>query len=528
MARSFDKRRHESGPSYGPGDHRSLRGAKRGPYGRLEPGDDVEVVREIERIWWALRNARLVRGGGGCCPGDNGPGPVVTRRGFESLLEEFGGVSLWYRLNETPHDEGADGAYTEAGVVPNQGPAWPGVTDDLSQNGLSASTLDAEQPTLDPGDPPPYGPDERDGWAFLHDWTGNTTIDSGAHYLAASDLLTSLGGAVRCDWPLADATQESDAAPYSAGVEDEWTTFGWIKFDGTGTGDYDAHCWGSWQQGFGSAVNRNWSVRVNKTTGKVTFKVITATSLTLDGPQLNPDEWYFVSVTWDGATMSLYVNGVLVDSAAFADFSYSSGTFTTFKVAWSTDTFGVDAEDVPFLGSLAEIAVIQKCYTPDQIAALFGAFGNSESGTASGGMSGIYIDDHSIAPTKLLPGTERQVLMTQDGDAEWVQARGYHVLRSTVAKTGTYTATVDDDVILCSASLGAFTVNLPAAADSAGRQYTIKKTDNSANAVTIDGTGSEKIDGQNTQALGSQYESVTIVCDGAAWHVVSWFAGTPL
>jgi len=46
MARSTDKRKGKPLPSE--------RGVKRQTYGRLIPGDDVEIVREIERIWSAL------------------------------------------------------------------------------------------------------------------------------------------------------------------------------------------------------------------------------------------------------------------------------------------------------------------------------------------------------------------------------------------------------------------------------------------------------------------------------------------
>lgn len=91
-----------------------------------------------------------------------------------------------------------------------------------------------------------------------------------------------------------------------------------------------------------------------------------------------------------------------------------------------------------------------------------------------------------------------------------------------------YTAVVADDVILCNATGGAMTVNLPAASGKAGKKLTIKKTDVSANAVTIDGNASETIDGATTQSIGSQWEAVTIVCDGTNWQIVAWYAGTPL
>lgn len=77
-----------------------------------------------------------------------------------------------------------------------------------------------------------------------------------------------------------------------------------------------------------------------------------------------------------------------------------------------------------------------------------------------------------------------------------------------------------ESVMLCNATSNAITINLPAAASSAGRIYNIKKTDSSANTVTIDANASETIDGALTYVATVQYESVTIVCDGANWFII--------
>lgn len=83
-----------------------------------------------------------------------------------------------------------------------------------------------------------------------------------------------------------------------------------------------------------------------------------------------------------------------------------------------------------------------------------------------------------------------------------------------------YTADLDDEIILCNATSGAFSVTLPAVAVSEGKTFTMKKIDSSANAVTIDGSGSETIDGETTQTLDSQHSSMSIYCDGSAWYMV--------
>lgn len=93
-------------------------------------------------------------------------------------------------------------------------------------------------------------------------------------------------------------------------------------------------------------------------------------------------------------------------------------------------------------------------------------------------------------------------------------------LQAIVSKTAAYTATATDDVILGDASGGAFTVTLPTAVGIPGKRYTIKRT-SSSNNVTVDGDGSETIDGATTKALATQYAAIVVVSDGTGWHIVS-------
>jgi hypothetical protein len=78
----------------------------------------------------------------------------------------------------------------------------------------------------------------------------------------------------------------------------------------------------------------------------------------------------------------------------------------------------------------------------------------------------------------------------------------------------------DDDIVLVDASGGAVTITLPAASGAQHKVYTIKKTDSSANAVTIDGDATETIDGSETQTLSGQYDALTMACDGTGWHII--------
>lgn len=92
--------------------------------------------------------------------------------------------------------------------------------------------------------------------------------------------------------------------------------------------------------------------------------------------------------------------------------------------------------------------------------------------------------------------------------------------RPVAAKTTHYTAAAYDSILLVSAAAGAVIITLPTAVANKGKEFTIKKTDNSANAVTIDGNGAETIDGDATRALALQYESLDIISDNANWMII--------
>lgn len=114
---------------------------------------------------------------------------------------------------------------------------------------------------------------------------------------------------------------------------------------------------------------------------------------------------------------------------------------------------------------------------------------------------------------------------TDPGDAvNRGQLDGKQVAEDTTVKTSAYTVTTADNqsTILCGATSAAFTVTLPAAATAGdGFVVTIKKTDPSTNAVTIEGSGSELIDGASTFTVSLLGQAVTLICDGSNWRIKS-------
>jgi hypothetical protein len=48
----------------------------------------------------------------------------------------------------------------------------------------------------------------------------------------------------------------------------------------------------------------------------------------------------------------------------------------------------------------------------------------------------------------------------------------------------------------------------------------VKKTNSGTNALIVDGSGSDLIDGALTATIYRQYESITLISDNTNWHIV--------
>lgn len=113
--------------------------------------------------------------------------------------------------------------------------------------------------------------------------------------------------------------------------------------------------------------------------------------------------------------------------------------------------------------------------------------------------------------TWALLGTNAWIWMESDGTNWRVIGRGGLNIN---AKTATYTVVFSDDII-CVTS-GTFTVTLPTAVGCRGSKFTIKNM--GTGVVTVDGDGSETIDGIASQQL-TQWDSMDVVSDGANWFI---------
>jgi hypothetical protein len=94
-----------------------------------------------------------------------------------------------------------------------------------------------------------------------------------------------------------------------------------------------------------------------------------------------------------------------------------------------------------------------------------------------------------------------------------------------ISVTSTYTmdpaGEPPDFAVFGNASSKAFTVTLPAAASADGRIVLIKKTDSTANAITVSAASGDSIEGKTTRALTKQYDSLQLISNGAhEWFLV--------
>lgn len=89
---------------------------------------------------------------------------------------------------------------------------------------------------------------------------------------------------------------------------------------------------------------------------------------------------------------------------------------------------------------------------------------------------------------------------------------------TSVAPAGAYTADDSDYLILIDASSGAVPVALPG--NRLGKQLVVKKTDASANAVTITPAPGETIDGSSSLDITAQWQTFTLMGISGGWAVL--------
>lgn len=131
-----------------------------------------------------------------------------------------------------------------------------------------------------------------------------------------------------------------------------------------------------------------------------------------------------------------------------------------------------------------------------------------------------------IDGTSFYLGAQNDYVMALSNGAKWFAISSNRSAGNTryYDGSGIYDIDMAVDVYLLSSYGGAMTARLPPAnaPEAVGRRVTIKKTDSSANVITVTEQGGSGADGY-AQPLTAQYKAITVVSDGAYWHITSKF-----
>lgn len=141
------------------------------------------------------------------------------------------------------------------------------------------------------------------------------------------------------------------------------------------------------------------------------------------------------------------------------------------------------------------------------------------SGTAiainKGGTGATTANDalNAFLPSQI--GKTNQTLVTDGSNTSWAPRGNYMPVAT---KTGNYTLTATDCLILCDPTTGTITLTLPAAV--ANQIYVIKRITGGPNQLRVNTTSSQTIDGSVYITIPTLYQSVTLVSDGANWFII--------
>lgn len=297
-------------------------------------------------------------------------------------------------------------------------------------------------------------------------------------------------------------------------------------------GSYDAsgNAWpSSGGSGAAGAIMKGdlWYISVIGTLGGTAVRIGDSIRALVDGPGTTATNWDILNVGL-GFTPATTNQTFYIGTSQVA-INAGTGTFTTIAgmtSITSTTFVGALTGNASTATAIAGGALNQIPYQTGAGATSF--FSASNYGVATYGATGVPASIAGAAgvlqgSASAIPAftTTPTLTGTNFTGIPWgaLPSTGSKPMAITAAaKTTTYQVLTTDDVILCDATSGAFTVTLTASPVN-GEHYTIKKIDSSVNAITIGGN-TKNIDGAANQTLPAQWNSVTVVYNGTAWFII--------
>lgn len=232
-----------------------------------------------------------------------------------------------------------------------------------------------------------------------------------------------------------------------------------------------------------------------------------ANSTTADASQVNQNFTDLINGLTDG-TKSLTIDAITAGGTATFNGNTTVGNA-------SSDTLTVTARVASHLIPSADATYALGASTPLTWTALY-----LDNGVTDGGA--VYFNAGTTAFLKAdASGADLDV-----GGFTGLDLKSAEIKRMSLydeAKSADYPITDTDgvSVIYMTTSSTDRVVTLPTVADNAGRVITVKKVDSGTGVCTVDGEGSETIDGAANVVLAGLDESVTVQSTGAAWHIIA-------